>query len=136
VLQITRTTEEDLRGILDVWIERLELRDWEIRLDLERPADGARATIYRSAFYREATLLLEHDWRTWEPAVAEVTIVHELVHLLARDFEEILKMIDAQLPPAVDKVIEQAFEFRLEQLVDTVARRLVSLAPTTLPARR
>jgi hypothetical protein len=123
-------TKREVQEIVTLWTRRLGLERWEITIDwTENAQPGADSTVWVSQSYETATLYVAHPaWRTWTRAEAEGHVVHELVHLLTRDFDEIERMITEQLPPAVDKVIHTAFGHRREAMVELIARRFVALS--------
>jgi hypothetical protein len=83
------TAERFVGKCLQTWQQRLDLKDWEIKVDLVRPSALEPKTlgnIHWDINTKEATIsvLSAYDYKLATPAMLddmEFTVVHELVHL-------------------------------------------------------
>lgn len=115
-------TRKQLERIVREWQKRLGLHTWDIEVDFREPAaEEAHASTWRSNVYERAGIRFDREWPRWEPRFANQVVVHELVHLMARDVEESFK--PAEPSPEVSRLQDRA----IEQLVDRLACRFVDL---------
>lgn len=133
----------EITVLVERWIQRLGLQTWDI--EVIWPDDK------RSLPEREGGDLFEHPHqfafvyrprdhetaRVWfnEPQLEalsakqlEVTVVHELLHLVMREVDFIGDLLIDQLHRDVDKVIQEAHESAVEKVTDRLAHRFVELA--------
>src|SRR3954454_24680559 len=136
-----RITPEQVEDKLTIWLQRLDLLGWDIRIDWdEAPNDeDAVMEIHVHSQYDRGVLLLHADWKTW-PAdgiidavvlggdvTLDYLLCHELLHALMRDLDHIpLVDIEEQLHRDAHEVMSAGYRRHREHLVDRVARALVN----------
>lgn len=127
--------DELVERVLREWQRRLKLDYWDIKLELDESEpqgrsweDHEHAAIWRSRDYFMATLRLHPNFReNWTVKELNINIVHELLHLLTREVENILDLTDGQVHRDVQTVIDQTFSHSLEGAVDNLAHRFVEI---------
>lgn len=125
----------DVRAIEEIvaeWQRRLGLGNWQITVDWQTPAppgeDGTEtlADINRTSIYDYATLLLGPSWHTWDRRCANLTIVHELCHMLIAEVWPAVEPVEEFVPPAAWSMFKARFDHVEEQIVDRLAATLVA----------
>lgn len=123
-------TKAQMERIVQGWLPRLGLDRWKVEFKWAEPCDAENyAEVEKSSFYDSAKIRLEPDWAKWSPEFAEVTLVHELVHLLHRDVDQAFNDIDGQLQRDAWIMAERRYRHAMEGFVDRLATRLVELSP-------
>lgn len=127
---------DELRRIVKWWIPKLKLEAWEIEVTEDQDAfvggveqSHAEAHTERSKDYDLATIsfnktLLEN----WDNKTANRNVVHELLHLVTREVELIMDLLETQLHRDVESVILYAHRHAVEGAVDRLAARFVEMA--------
>jgi len=127
-------TRAQLEAIVAWWRPRLGLERWALEVrwdrDPDEPSftDTQNAFIWRARDYEEARLYFnpaKHG--DWDRERANQIAVHELLHLVCREAEWILDLLDEQLHRDVDTMISRSHHHALEGAIDRVACRLVEL---------
>lgn len=132
-------TWAELEQLVELWRNRLGLQSWELEL---RPAVEAKrrrdwdvggegkpdAATWRARDYETAEVYIADDWAEWPPRKLHAIVVHELLHLVTREVEHVLDLLDEQLAPAQQELVERAHRHAVEGAVDRLAYRLVDLA--------
>lgn len=141
---MTLVTSISIEKWAETWIKRLGLETWDIRLMWPEDADykswlevddisfseDQHAAVHRSRDYDSARMYFNPDYfHRWSPKQAEVAVVHELLHLVTRDIEHVLDMVDGMLLRDVEELVSRAHVHAVEGAVDRLAYRLVELAP-------
>lgn len=86
-----------------------------------------RAMIQASEDYHHADLWIAPAVLREELGEIDVTIVHELLHLLMREMRRTLDLIEGQVAPAVHSLLEQRFTTEEEGAVERLARVIALL---------
>jgi hypothetical protein len=124
--------ERRLVRILKEWKKRLKLDAWEIHLLLhEQPEDpDAMASIEPSDLYDHAILRFRHDWPTHPIEELNHIVVHELLHIMFRDYSAAARSIGVTGALTADARALWYDRCRdaEEGLVDRLANRLVEQA--------
>ena len=120
-------TRKQIEATVRVWQTRLGLDGWKITVDYAETPDDSYAEIKPDVAYDSATLILSPGYVGWTPAVANVTIVHELLHLLVRDIDATVEDARSQLHPQASAQVEKRYEHEVEGFVDRLAARIVEL---------
>lgn len=121
-------TAKRLEHIVRVWQRRLGLESWDVKVNLHEPChEDADATTWRSNQYERAEIRFDRDWGKWDLAFANRIVVHELVHLLARDVDEVMKPPLEHLDSRLAKTLEKIQDREMEGLVDRLAYRFVEV---------
>lgn len=133
-------TEAELRKLIRRWAPRLGLADWRIDVIIgELEGDNAEVRQHEHE-YREAVIVFP-PWFVglaeypdgqlrprdhWAPGDAEATVVHELLHLATKPIARALALMDGQIHPHTEAVLEGAVTAAEERVVDNLARALVA----------
>lgn len=111
---------------------RLLAPEWRVTLVDELPEDPGypvNAQVAADDDYLHARLWLNPD--RYAPATPlgelDVTIVHELVHLLLRELRRTIDLLDGQVHRDVHRLLEERFRHEEELLVERVARVVARL---------
>lgn len=135
-----RITREQVEDKLTIWQQRLDLLDWDIRIDFGEHPEGEDSVmeIHVHSQYDRAVLLLRADWKTWpadgiiDAAVlgGDVTLdyllCHELLHALMRDLDHLLLVdVEDQMHRDAHDVAAKGYVRHREHVVDRLARSLV-----------
>jgi hypothetical protein len=124
----TRLSETLITELVAKWQRHLNLGDWDIRYDPQVETDpGTWATIENRYPEKVAVISLARDL----PGQAlELTIVHELVHLVLKPLEHLTSSLLAQVSDEkAQAVLSTLFEDDLEVVVEQLARACVPGAP-------
>lgn len=127
-------TRDDVELIVRTWQKRLQLDYWRLTIDFDTPPsksgsdeDVPEAEIYASTPYDHAKLLLNPDWKTWDRLWANLTVVHELMHMHSRDLRAACTSVGDVLTHQAKLLWTSRCEHEEEKLVDKMATLLVSL---------
>lgn len=128
---MAKLTRDDIETILQEWQTRLNLGHWRISIKWDEKIeseDEADAEFLASDWYDEASIRLNPNWPDWDRREANVTIVHELCHLIQRD---ICTCVDS-LKPKIAKSVWQHwsdgwFQTVNEKTVEHLAQAFVDL---------
>lgn len=135
-------TREQIAEIVDTWVPRLGLEHWEITVHWEpHPLDADdppsfdthdKAWVHRARDYDEARMYFnEKAMEYWTARDAHATVVHELLHLVTRDVEFVLDMLDEMLHRDVDTLVMRAHRHAVEGAIDRLAYRIVDMMGVT-----
>lgn len=122
-------TQRELEAILRLWQGRLGLERWELKVEWDKPAgEDFEAQIFCSADYDSARIRFEPEWSKWTREHAHKVIVHELLHALHRDIDNVLSGLDGQLHRDAQNVVEWQYRHALEGMIERLALRLVEIS--------
>lgn len=145
-------SQERIVDVLHRWQFRLGLTDWQIAVDFDDSTPSANGhlchmKIHRSTYYKRASLtvgigsldpsklpdsieldLMKNNIVSHEQYV-EISIAHELLHLIARDLVCVMEMVEEQLHPSVRGMLHEAQTRAEEQMVEQLAEALVTNWP-------
>jgi hypothetical protein len=138
-----RPTIKEIRTWATTWQAVLGLQQWRItivdgptqqpdsRMEVLRSMDYARAEITVAPFLLRAGPPCLLDWRdTIDRHYAEVSLVHELCHLLYRDARRIaIGTTEDQMHRDAHDVLERTWDRMEERHVDDLAHALVKAHP-------
>lgn len=131
-------TGRQVAARVDFWRKKLEplgLMHWKMSLDIvpdltTGSGDGANAAVYTEDFYDTAYIKIDADAI---PDGRESTqtfdqyIVHELLHVVFRDFSKAIDSIKDHLAPPAASQWEDRVEHEEEGVVDRLSRAIVAL---------
>lgn len=126
-------TREDALHVLEIWQSRLCLGHWEIEFkegDLpegEEWAEHRQAFVWRARDYNTATLCLNPDFTEWSRRKLNLSIVHELLHLITRETEFILDQLEGLVHRDVDRLLSDSHRHAVEGAIDFLSYRLVEI---------
>jgi hypothetical protein len=122
-------TRRELERRLEHWRERL-VPEWRLTLKESGPnwqdEDDYLATVQADSDYHHAKVYFTSACLDRDEASIDVTIVHELLHLLAREMRRTLDVVKDHTPPAVHAIASETQSTGEEQLVERVAHAIVS----------
>jgi hypothetical protein len=113
--------------LVEDWAVRLNLQHWDIKVMWDEPADQKIDTANIIRDYDYAKIHLAGNWPTWSKDIAQRTIVHELMHLVTRDLEQVCADMEEVLGRLAWAVFEKRHNHELEAVVDRMATVLVFL---------
>jgi len=131
---------KQLEGLVRLWQGRLGLEAWRLHIEV---ADLDEATYYAStapAKTGDEARLIFAPWvlgRGQRPTNVlpafegeiEATIVHELLHLVLRDLDWAIEMLEGQLHRDLDSVFKTSLNQTTERTIDRLAWALVRSWP-------
>jgi hypothetical protein len=125
--------KNDIDLIVALWLPRLYLTHWNVKVDWDEFDEdkNGHAYVWRSRDYDEAKIYINPKFEKWTYREAHLHIVHELVHLITRDFEFVLDMIENQLHRDVYAMVTESHRHLMEQAVDRLSHILVDQAGIT-----
>lgn len=121
-------TREELPARVEHW-RRILVPEWLIELS-DKPIDDESADDYYAMCrtrddYTIATLYFTDDCLARPFEDVEVTIVHELLHMLTRPWRHQIRDLCGPLGGDAYRALDRAREHEEEQLVDRLARVIV-----------
>jgi len=113
----------DIEAIITGWKHRLGLEGWEISVAWDEPLEqeDSLAEVVPLSVYDYAKLRLSPAWPTWDRRWANLTILHELIHLLTRDYGCAIGAAEPMFSPTAWTIFESRCDHEEEQLVDRLA---------------
>lgn len=133
-------TEKKLRKRVEYWIEvlgPLGLGHYELRgvhvVDEVPGGDNAQASVWTSSHYDSFELWVRTDVVQRRPEVVDKTILHELVHVAMRDYDNTVdESMDRWMPPATRDAFEDDVVRRVrEGFVERMARTIYAAHSTS-----
>lgn len=125
-------TPAQLRRIVRTWQKRLKLEHFEIEVSLDEEPENpeALASCEPSDLYDYAQLRFRSDWPTHSLDYLNRIVVHELVHVMFRDYGQAIRSVgfaSGGISPDVRSMWHDRCHDAEEAIVDRVANRLVEL---------
>lgn len=131
-------SREELERLVRVWIVRLGLDRWQIRIiwdASEFQGEEPHARTWRARDYDEARIYLNPTTSAeWSRDEAERHIVHELLHLVTREAEFVLDLLEGRFSSSEAELVERVHSHAIEGIVDRLAAILVELGVFRLDA--
>ena len=122
-------TPAALEKRLRFWQRALKLDHWTIAFEVvDECSTGpeASACVFRSNDYDTADVQVRADVADKSGFELDITIVHELLHILFRDYDEAVNDILSRLHDADHPVSKARMAHENEGVIDRLARLLVS----------
>jgi len=130
--QMTKAQQKKrLIRVISTWRARLSLEHivMEIEWDVEPEDADALASVLPSDLYDHAILRFRNDWHEHDMEMLNRIVVHELLHILFRDFGNAIRSIN--VTGAISTDLKLMWHDRCidaeEGLVDRLANRFVEL---------
>ena len=130
--QMTKAQQKKrLIRVISTWRARLSLEHivMEIEWDVEPEEPEALASVLPSDLYDHAILRFRDDWHEHDMEMLNRIVVHELLHILFRDFGNAIRSIN--VTGAISTDLKLMWHDRCidaeEGLVDRLANRFVEL---------
>lgn len=130
-------TRRDLAARVEFW-RALIVPEWRVELVRDRadvtrenadePEEDFKASICAAEHQHYARVWVrETHWRTAPLGEVDVTVVHELLHLIFRRGRRIVDELDGLIHRDVHKLLEERFEVAEELAVERLARIIARL---------
>jgi hypothetical protein len=138
-------TRSEMERIVRWWQPRLGLTHWKLDIEWaplteDEDEKPPHASMWRARDYEEGRLTLdERQTVDWDRCRANTVVVHELLHLVTRETEYVLDLIDSHLHRDSQELVERAHRHAVEGAVDRIAYRFVEIVDRFAelpPARR
>lgn len=124
-------TEAGLTRIVRTWQTRLKLDHIDIEIDLVEPCDSpeALASVTPSSVYDMAVIQFAPEWRENSLFQLNRIVVHELLHIMFRDFGNAIRSLSASgvVSAQTEAIWHDNCHDAEEGLIDRLAWRLVEL---------
>lgn len=124
---MARHNKSEFKRVFNAWLKILRLTHWEIyfQWDDDPENDLALASVQVESDYDIAHVRLADGWRDWDTHTLNRVIVHELLHLHFRDYDDVLDTAIA--PSAYDsrELLRKMAHHELEGLIDRLAHCFV-----------
>lgn len=128
VSYVAKLTRSDIEEILGEWQRRLNLSHWRIKIDWEKDApEFAEAEFSASDWYDSAEIMIKKGFEEWDRREANITIVHELVHVTLRDMLTAMSSVKSRLPKAAGDIWDDWVSAGQEKAVEHLAQVIVDL---------
>jgi hypothetical protein len=125
------TSPAKLERIVRTWQKRLMLEHFDIELDLqnEPEVEEALAAVTPSELYDMAVVQFRGDWQTHDLYQLNRIVVHELLHIMFRDYGMAVRSVSVtgSLSSDVRMLWHDRCHDAEEGLIDRLAQRLVDL---------
>lgn len=120
-------TKAQMERIVREWQRRLGLERWDLDVAWDPALEGSDASTWRSDSYDRATLRFDPEWASWDVEFTNRIVAHELLHLLTRDVDVVVKDAQDQMHRDAGTLIERRYLHEIEGFVDRIAYRLVEI---------
>jgi hypothetical protein len=107
---------------------------WHISIEDEPPEDDGPATTWRSNQYNNARLYFGDPGGDMEEL--RRSVVHEILHLLTRDWDEAAEALEDQLSPAAWSLASKRLDHEREQAVEAIAGAWAESLPLPVPKEK
>lgn len=122
------TPQAYLERVLATWVVRLRLTHWEIDIVWGAKAlDGEEANVSVDDNYDVAHIKVSSSFTRWSKREANVTIVHELVHVMQRGIDCAVNGLEARMKTETWDVWLDRYDHEKEGLTERTAQALVDL---------
>lgn len=126
------TTLPQLRRRVKMWqntLPQLGVAHWTLDIhivDAPDGNDGSAACVHAMSDYDHASMEFKRDWLNAHEEWTEIdrVIIHELLHLVFRDYDETIATIHSHLNTPVRAVWSLQVEHELEGVIQRVANAL------------
>lgn len=132
-------TRRQLEQIVAWWTPRLGLSTWDLTVEPDDEwdeEDTGNAYALRSNDYEKARLYFHPQrYPAWTRVETHRFVVHELLHLLTRDVEFVLNLLEPLVAGDRYELIKSAHGHHVEGAIDRLAYRFVELVGITESSR-
>jgi hypothetical protein len=126
--EVDSFTKASMETRITTWQSALQLNNWDIQIEWDSSLVDSEAEITYDHDYLLATLRVSKDWPLWTEEWADLTIVHELLHLFDRDRDLAAKSVEDLMNEQAFKMYENRYDHEKESSVDHLATIIVALA--------
>lgn len=124
-------TEAGLRRVVATWQKRLKMEHIKLNVNLDEEPEhpDALASVNPDALYDYAEVRFRGDWNTHELFDLNRIVVHELLHILFRDYGKAARSISHAgiLSHQTQVLWYEACDDAEEALIDRLAHRFVEI---------
>lgn len=124
---MARLTRSDIEDILSEWQRRLNLSHWRIKIEWDKELEDAVAEFAANDHYDSADIRIAKGFEQWDRREANVTVVHELVHLVMRDIFVAVGAAESKLPKGAWEILDGWVTAGQEKAVEHLAQVIVDL---------
>ena len=119
--------KKDIDKLIRVWKKRLRMDYFVVVFEPDEEPEGeSNATIFQPTDYQYAYLAMRPGWQTIDPLVMNVRIVHELLHLVFRDMDGVVKnYLSKLLHNDAAMVVTEQYQHHNEGVIERLALILV-----------
>ncbi len=114
--------------VLKTWQKRMGQQHWRVNViwdDALLGSDTTSAMMSMSTDYDDATLILSHSIQRMGVKEMNVTILHEVIHLVLNDLSFFAEMLDGHLHRDIDSMLRTQWSHDVERVTDRLAWSLV-----------
>lgn len=123
-------SEAALRRIVKTWQKRLKLEHVALEINASGPENPeALASVRPDALYDYADIRFRDDWKTQDLFTLNRVVVHELLHVLFRDYGNAIRSVGEAgiLSHQTEVIWHDRCNDAEEALIDRLANRLVEV---------
>lgn len=122
-------TKAKLEARLRHWQKYLRLDHWEIEIDYEGLVEeDTDAHVEINDQIDEAAISLCPVWRNWSDLRTDVNLVHELIHVMMRDVDDLVEeRLDGTLSDETYRLFRRQYVVATEQFVNRLSRALTGV---------
>jgi hypothetical protein len=110
------------RAFINKWKERLKLSEWNIGVGVDYYEEDKSFAEVRDEFYTKRALILLSKKAFINERELEDTIVHELCHLILRDWSKSWEEVLARERATIDELLEGKEEIVVHKIVEGLLR--------------
>lgn len=122
-------TKKQIETELKRWQKHLRLQDWAIKLKFVEADrlndDGDKAKIWRLFYHQTGTITLARDRKDEEILGS---IIHELLHIVWYDTENVLEELCQKLPEPAASIARNLYNDYSERAINRIRDAFVNLA--------
>jgi hypothetical protein len=125
-------TRSQLQRRVERWATKLSplgLAHWEFEVEIvsedEMDNDNSEAEVQPSTKYDSANVTFKRSFvESVDVEQLDKAIIHELLHLVFRDFEAIMDLVTQELGVTSKELVEKQIDHEIEGVVERIARTL------------
>ncbi len=129
-------TRSQVQRRVDYWAKRLRplgLGHWDFNVafvsEAEMDRDTSEAEVSPSVVYDSARIEFKDTYiASVDPDMLDWTIIHELLHVVFRDYDTVVHLAVQELGPTAKELVEHQLEHELEGVVERFARTIFLLS--------
>lgn len=128
---MTEREAEELAERVETWQERLAplgLSAWKFSVhtrDVVPGTPNSQASVTSAENYDSAAFYFRHDFLEGaDDEELDITIIHEWLHLLFRDFDNAIELVQPWMPDATYDTFDENIRQRREGVIERLARAL------------
>jgi hypothetical protein len=134
---MTALSVPQLKKRVRYWQQRLEplgLRHWDVIVEVVEDdelehGDSSEAEVTPSLLYDTARIQFRRGHQEGVDGTRDIDslIVHELLHLIFRDYESVIDMVIQELGVTAKELTEKRLDHEIEGIIERLARTILAL---------